>query len=61
MKSNVQVGDEFFMDKVIGNSSLMKSARAAVQEYDTELPLSIAVLGCRLVINVDIANNLIHQ
>ena len=55
LKSNVQVGDELLMDKVIGNSSLMKSARAAVQEYDTELPLAVAVLGCRLGINVDIA------
>ena len=33
----------------------MKSARADVQEYDTELPLLIAVLGRHLVCIVDVA------
>ena len=54
-KSNVQVGDELFMDEVIGNASLMKSVRSAVQEYDIELPLDIAVLELRLEKNVDVA------
>ena len=30
LKSNIQVGYEFFMDEVIGNASLMKSVRAVV-------------------------------
>ena len=33
----------------------MKSARAAVQEYDKQLPLLIAVLGRHLVCIVDVA------
>ena len=55
LKANVQVGDTFLMDEVIGNSSSMKSVRAAVQEYNTELPLDISVLERRLVLNVDFA------
>ena len=30
LKSNVQVGDTFFVDEVIGKASLLKSVRAAV-------------------------------
>ena len=41
LKSNVQVGDELFMDEVIGKASSMKTVRAAVQEYDTYLPLVV--------------------
>ena len=55
LKSNVQVGNEFLMDEVIGKASLMKSSRAAVHEYDTELPLDISVLERCLGINIDIA------
>ena len=43
------------MDEVIGNASLMKSVRAAVQEYDTELSLDISVLERRLGQDVDFA------
>ena len=55
LKSNVQVGNKLFMDEVIGKALSMKSARAAVQEYDTELPLAIAILECRFGRNVDVA------
>ena len=53
-KSNVQVGNELFMDDVIGKSSLMKSVVAAVQEYEKEIPLDISVLERHLVCNVDV-------
>ena len=43
------------MYKVIGKASSMKSARASVQEYETDLPLDISVLELRLVRNVDVA------
>ena len=33
----------------------MKSARAAVQDYETDLPLDISVLELRLVRNIDVA------
>lgn len=36
------------MVEVIGGASSMKAVRAAVHEYDTELPLAIAVLERRL-------------
>ena len=52
LKSNVQVGDEFLMDDFIGNASSMRLLRESVQEYDTELPLDIAVLERRLGRNV---------
>ena len=55
LKSNVQVGDELLMYQVISKASLMKSVRADVQEYDTELPLAIAILECRFGRNVDVA------
>ena len=42
------------MDEFIGKTSSMKLQRGPVQEYDTELPLSIAVLECRLGLNVDV-------
>ena len=54
LKSNVQVGHEFLVDEVIGNASLMKSVRAYVHKYDTELPLSTAVLEICLGRNVDV-------
>ena len=54
LKSNVQVGDELLMYQVISKASLMKSVRADVQEYDTELPLAIYVLERRLGRNVDV-------
>ena len=55
LKSNVQVGDEFFIDEVIYKASSMKLVRAAVQGYETELQLDIAVLEFRLGRNVDVA------
>ena len=35
LKFNVKVGNEFLMNEVIGEASLMKSAREDVQDYDT--------------------------
>ena len=55
LKSNVQVGDELLIDEVIVKASLMKSVRAAVQGYDTELPLAIAVLEHYLGRNISVA------
>ena len=55
LKYNVQVGNEFLMDEFIGKASLMKSARVAVQDYDTDLPLGISVLERRLGRNVYVA------
>ena len=55
LKSNVQIGYETLMDEVIGKPSSMKSARAAVQEYGTEIPLSIDVLDHCLGRNVGVA------
>ena len=55
LKSNVQVGDESWMDEVIGKASLMKSVRADAQEYEKELPLYISVLDRRLGRNVDVS------
>ena len=43
-KSNIQVGNEFLMDEVIGKASEMKSVRVAVQEYETYISLAISVL-----------------
>ena len=54
LKSNVQGVDELLMDEVIGKELLMKSVKAAVQEYDTELTLDIAVLKRHLGYNVDV-------
>ena len=54
LRSNVQVGHEFLMDEVIGNASLMKSMRSYVHKYDTELPLSTAVLELCLGRNLDV-------
>ena len=59
LKSNVQVGDELLMDEIIGNASLMKPVREAVQEYDTELPLDILVLEHRLGCNIYVASSTI--
>ena len=44
------------MDEVIGKAPSMKPARASVQEYDTELPLDIAVMEIRMVRSVYVAN-----
>ena len=55
LKSNVQVGNAFLMYEVIGKASLTKSVITAVQDYDTELPLAIAVLEHHLVRNVYVA------
>ena len=55
LKSNVQSGYELLMDEVIGKASLMKSVRTAVQEYDTEIPLDVAVLERHLGRNVYVA------
>ena len=55
LKSNVQIGDEFFMDEVIGKESSMKSVRSAVQDYGTDLPLDISFLEHRLGSNVDVS------
>ena len=55
VKSNVQAGSAFLMYEVIINVSSMKSLRAAVQEYDTDLPLYIAILGRRLGRNLDVS------
>ena len=49
------------MDEVIVKASLMKSVRAAVQEYDTDLPLDVAVLERRLGQNVDVAASTITE
>ena len=57
LKSNVQLGDELLMDEVIFKASLMKSVRSAIQGYDSELPLDIAVLENRLGHNVDVASS----
>ena len=57
LKSNVQLGDELLMDEVIVKASLMKSVRSAIQGYDSELPLDIAVLENRLGHNVDVASS----
>ena len=57
LNSNMQVEDEFLMDEVIGNASLMKSMRAAVQDYGTDLPLAIAVLEHCLGRNVYVATS----
>ena len=54
LTSNIQVGDELFMDEVIGKTSSIKSVREAVQEYCTELPLSIDVLERSLRRNLDV-------
>ena len=45
------------MDEVIDNASFLKSVRASVQEYDTEIPLAIDVLERRLGRNVDVADS----
>ena len=55
LKYNVQVGNEFLMGEFIGKASLMKSARVAVQDYDTDLPLGISVLERCLGRNVYVA------
>ena len=55
LKSNFQVGNELLMDEVIVNTSSMKSVRAAVQEYDADIPLGVSVLERRVGINVDVA------
>ena len=57
LKSNVQLGNELLMYKVTGKESSTKSARVAVQEYDTELTLVVAVLYICLGCNVDIATS----
>ena len=43
------------MYEVIGKASSMKSVRASVQEYDTDIPLAISVLEICLGHNVDVA------
>ena len=55
LKSNVQVGNEFLMDEFIGKASSMKSVIESVQEYETYLPLDIAVLERRLRRHVDVS------
>ena len=57
LKSNVQVGNKFLMDEVIGKALLMKSMREAMQEYDAELPLDIAVLEHHLGPNVYVSTS----
>ena len=57
LRSNIQVGYEFLMDEVIGNAPLMKSVRAAVREYGTEVPLTISVLEHNLGRNVYVATS----
>ena len=54
-KSNIQVGNEFLMDEVIGKASSIKLVRESVKEYDTELPLDISILerclGCNVYLS----------